>query len=135
MAERNPTMRYRNVHGHRGTKTPEVCKCLVWRPLSFDFLATKAVSEDVNSGSGDGALLRARDWPLHLPYFLVVGWEEEVLVGARSLWSHCFEPFSGILCGLFVLLALQLVTKVTCCQNTQCSNSLAPTREIKFLTA
>lgn len=62
MAERNPTVTYRNIHAHGSTQTPKVCKHC-WRTLSFEAAAAKAATEFTNPGSGEGALLGRRRLP------------------------------------------------------------------------
>lgn len=81
MAERNPTMMYRNIHVHGGTKTPKVCKHC-WRTLSFEAVAAKAAKF---TSSGEGTLLGSRRLTTSPATPLLVGWEEELLVGARHL--------------------------------------------------
>lgn len=67
---------------HGGKKTPTV---FAREFLFFEAVAAKATTEFTNPVSGDGASLGAGDCSPHLPYFLLVGWEEELLVGARHL--------------------------------------------------
>jgi len=46
--------------------------------LSFKAVAAKAATEFTNPGSERELSLGEGDCPPHLPYFLLVGWEEEL---------------------------------------------------------
>lgn len=82
MAEWNPTMMNRNINAHGGTKTPKV---FAGELCPLRLLLQKQQQSSPTLCLENEAYLGAGDYVLHLPYFLLVGWEEELLVGAKHL--------------------------------------------------